>query len=110
MKPYLSPALCCLLLVAAFRADAAKVNPEQLAQSKQCMSCHAIDAHAYAPSFKDIARKHSAATDTEMLVRKVKNGGRQHWGDVAMPPSGTLSTPLTDAEARILVRWVLSQR
>ncbi|MBL6751248.1 MAG: c-type cytochrome [Nevskia sp.] len=107
MKAVSIPALC--LLLAALPALADHPDAAQLAKSKQCLSCHAVDTQAYAPSFKDIARRHSAA-DTGLLVRKIRAGGRQHWGEVAMPRTGTLGTPVTDAEARALAAWVLSQK
>jgi cytochrome c len=98
------------LLAMTQAAHAAPVDPEQLARSRQCMSCHAIDLRAYAPSFREIAARHPAAADTEMLVRKIMTGGRQHWGEMPMPPTGTLSKPLSEEEARILVRWILFQK
>jgi len=101
--------LAPLCLCTAVPLHAAPPDPEALARSRQCFTCHAVDTTTYAPSFKDIAHKYSAKSDVEMLMKKLQNGGPQHWGDLAMPSSKMLGKPMTDEEARTLVLWVLSR-
>src|SRR5574340_1127462 len=71
--------------VACSQIQAAEV-PE-LAKTKECMSCHAVDKDMpKAPSFEKIAKKYRGVANVEvMLVQKVKVGGVGHWGPNAMP-------------------------
>ena len=85
-------------------SGAALANPE-LARQKNCMSCHTIETKLVGPAYRDVARKYAGQKDAEdRLVQKVMKGGSGNWGVVAMPPN----TQVTEAEARTLVKWVLS--
>lgn len=97
--------LIIALLAASFslhaRADQA------LAQSKNCMACHAVDKKLVGPSYKDIAKKYGGQNGaTAMLVGKVIKGGSGNWGAVPMPANPQVS----DAEAQKLVNWILAQK
>ncbi len=77
-----------------------------LAQTKNCLACHAIDKKLMGPSFKDIAAKYAGdATAEATLIAKVKAGGAGVWGPIPMPPNN-----VTDEEGKALVQWVLSQK
>jgi cytochrome c len=77
-----------------------------LATSKNCMSCHNIDKKVVGPSYKDVASKYRGdKTAPARLVAKVMQGGGGVWGVVKMPSNPQLS----EAEAKKLVTWVLSQ-
>ena len=92
-------------MLAATLAAPAMANQE-LAQKKNCMACHAVDKKVVGPSYKDVAAKYKGdkkAVDT--LAAKIKNGGSGTWGPVAMPPNA-----VSDAEAKQLATWVLSQK
>ncbi len=93
------------LLSAALVTTSFATANEELAGKSNCLACHNIDKKVLGPSFQDIAAKYkdddSAA---EMLVDKVKNGGKGNWGEVPMPPNPMLS----DEDAATLVEWVLS--
>jgi cytochrome c len=76
-----------------------------LAQSKNCMACHAVDKKVVGPAYKDVAAKYAgdkAAVDK--LTQKVMKGGSGVWGPVPMPAN----PQVTEAEARKLVTWILS--
>jgi cytochrome c551/c552 len=78
---------------------------EALAKSKNCLACHGIDNKIVGPALKDIAAKYKGdASAVATLAAKVKNGGGGVWGAIPMPPNGTIS----EAEAEILIKWVLS--
>jgi cytochrome c len=78
-----------------------------LAKAKNCMACHAIGSKLVGPAFKDVAAKYAGQKDAEdKLVQKVMKGGSGVWGAVPMPAN----PQVTEAEARSLVRWVLSQK
>lgn len=89
---------------AAFSAEAL-ANP-QLAKSKNCMACHAVDNKIVGPAFKDVAKKYAGQKDAETkLTQKVLDGGGGVWGAVPMPAN---KGQVSEAEARQLVKWVLS--
>jgi cytochrome c len=91
-----------LLSLAGVAAHAA--TPEELAKSKNCMACHAMDKKMVGPSYKDVAAKYKGQKGAEdKLVQKVLKGGSGTWGPVPMPPNA-----VSDAEAHTLVKWVLS--
>src|ERR1700692_768680 len=95
--------LVVLLICAAAAAPA--FADADLARSKRCMACHAIGNKVVGPAFKDVAKRYAGQPDaTEKLVQKVLKGGSGSWGVVPMPAN----TQVTEAEARELVRWVLS--
>ena len=78
-----------------------------LARSKNCMACHGIDKKIVGPAYKDVALKYAGQKDAEdKLTQKVLKGGSGVWGPVPMPAN----SQVTEAEARTLVKWVLSQK
>lgn len=95
----------------AFALSVAAVAPamadQALAQSKNCMACHAVDKKVVGPAFKDVAAKYAGQKDAaDKLAAKVIKGGGGVWGPVPMPANPQVS----DAEAKKLVAWVLSQK
>jgi cytochrome c len=92
-------------IVALGMATAPARANEQLAQSKNCMSCHRIDSKLVGPAYKDVAAKYAGQADApERLVQKVMKGGAGVWGPVPMPANPQVN----EAEARQLVQWILS--
>jgi cytochrome c len=80
---------------------------QDLAQKKNCMSCHAVDKKLVGPSYKDVAAKYAGQKDAvDKLAQKVLKGGSGVWGPVPMPAN----PQVTEAEAKQLVQWVLSQK
>ncbi|GGX02369.1 c-type cytochrome [Undibacterium macrobrachii] len=76
-----------------------------LAKSKNCMSCHSVDAKILGPSFKDVAKKYAGDKAAEgKLAAKVIKGGSGVWGAIPMPANAQVS----EAEAKTLVKWILS--
>lgn len=77
-----------------------------LATSKNCMGCHAMDKKLIGPTYKDIAAKYKSQKDAASYLQgKIIKGGTGVWGSMAMPPSANVS----DAEAKTLASWILSQ-
>ena len=90
------------LAVGAQAQDAAK-----LAQDKACMACHQLDKKLVGPAYKEVAKKYAADKGAEAkLIKKVREGGTGVWGQIPMPPNSGVS----EKEAQILVKWVLSQK
>lgn len=90
-----------LLSASAAMADLA------LATSKNCMSCHAIDKKLLGPAYKDVAAKYATdKTAADKLAQKIIKGGSGSWGAVPMPANPQVS----EAEAKKLAAWILSQK
>ena len=86
----------------AHAADAEKAKA--LAQSKNCLACHAVDKKLVGPSYVEVSKKYKGNKDAQAgLVKKVINGGGGVWGTIPMPPN-----PVKEDEAKILVDWILS--
>ena len=95
----------------ALIATAVVVGPAfanaDLAQKKNCMACHAVDKKLVGPSYKEVAAKYAGQKDAAAtLTQKVIKGGVGVWGQVPMPANPQVS----EAEAKQLVQWVLSQK
>jgi cytochrome c len=98
--------LLLVLAVGALASNAALANAD-LAKAKNCLACHSVANKVVGPAFKDVAAKYAGQKDAEdKLVKKVMQGGSGVWGSVPMPAN----TQVNEAEARTLVKWVLSQK
>ncbi|CAM3869600.1 c-type cytochrome [Vreelandella rituensis] len=81
---------------------------QQLAEEKQCLSCHARkDDTPRAPGFSSIAAKYSGTEMKSYLVEVILTGGEAHWGSAAMPEAGERAE-VSEEEAEQLVDWILS--
>jgi cytochrome c len=78
-----------------------------LAERRGCMECHAIGWTNVGPAFAAIATRYRYQPGArEMLVDKIRFGGRQHWGErFNMWPQ----TNVSDEEVYELVDWILQQ-
>jgi cytochrome c len=107
MKKHLfaAPVMSVALAVAGLSMGGAAQANAELAKSKNCMACHALDKKVVGPAFKDVAAKYKGNKDAQSkLVASVTQGSVNSWGPMAMPPN-----PVTQAEAQTLVKWVLAQ-
>ena len=100
-----------MLALAAVAAATLAASPAfanaDLAQKKNCMACHAVDKKLVGPAYKDVAAKYAGQKDAvDKLTQKVLKGGSGVWGPVPMPAN----TQVSEAEAKQLVQWVLSQK
>ena len=69
---------------------------KHLAQSKNCLACHAVDKKLVGPAYTEVAKKYKGNKDAEaMLIKKVINGGGGVWGTIPMPPN-----PVKEDEAK----------
>ncbi len=91
-----------MLAGGAHAADADKAKA--MAQSKNCLACHAIDKKLVGPAFTEVSKKYKGNKDAEAnMIKKVINGGGGVWGTIPMPPN-----PVKEDEAKLLVEWILS--
>lgn len=101
MKQFLFIASAVLALGVSAQASA---NAD-LAKAKNCMACHSVEKKIVGPAFKDVAKKYAGQKGAEdMLTQKVLKGGSGVWGAIPMPANAQVS----EAEARTLVKWVLT--
>lgn len=99
-------ALLICLAAGAMVSNVAMANAD-LARAKNCMACHAVANKVVGPAYKDVAAKYAGQKDAEdKLTQKVLKGGSGVWGAVPMPAN----PQVTEAEARTLVKWILSQK
>jgi len=83
---------------AAFSATALAQSGAEVAKSKGCLNCHAIDQKKVGPSFKDTAAKNKGnAKAEEQLTAKLKSG------------TGHPKVQASDAELKAAVQYVLKQ-
>ena len=99
-----NPLLAAAALTVVLHAPLAMASAE-LARSKICMGCHAVDRKLIGPSFKDIAARHAGQPEAAALMAtKIIKGGSGAWGAVPMPAN----PKITPDEARQLAVWILS--
>lgn len=104
MKKLLMIAAAAGMVLASgvYAADAEKAKA--LAQSKNCLACHAIDKKLVGPAYTEVSKKYKGNKDAEAnLIKKVINGGGGVWGTIPMPPN-----PVKEDEAKLLVDWILT--
>ena len=94
-----------LTLAVALTTAAPAMADLALAQSKNCMACHAVDKKLVGPSYKDVAAKYAGdAGAVDKLAVKIQKGSSGVWGPIPMPPNGNVN----EAEAKKLAAWVLT--
>lgn len=83
-----------------------QASPE-LSKAKNCQACHAAASRLVGPSFKDIAAKYAGdGAAAARLEQKIRKGSTGVWGPIPMPANPQVS----EAEARSLTQWILSQK
>jgi cytochrome c len=106
-----------LFFIAALAAAAAgpgsALASAKLAEAKQCMQCHAVDKGGIGPSFRTIGAVYRRVKQPQAKLIAVMRQGSDanlgpHWGGARMP-DGSERPPISDAEAKRLARWILSQ-
>ena len=90
--------------LAVLASGSAMANAD-LAKAKNCMGCHAVDSKVVGPAYKDVAKKYAGDKTAEAkLAQKIIKGGSGVWGAVPMPAN----TQVTEPEAKVLAKWILS--
>ncbi|WP_176114913.1 c-type cytochrome [Burkholderia cepacia] len=104
-------ALCAIAAAAGpAAAQTAVPEPTDLVNAQHCMFCHTPDMRFLGPSFHEIAQRYRGdPVAAAELERKLRVGGRVHWGDTPMPSAEDRGGPLSADDAHQLVQWVLSQ-
>ena len=88
-----------------FASAASAQSGEDLIKKDGCTACHAVDKKIIGPAYQDVAAKYKGdAKAAAYLQDKVKKGGSGVWGQIPMPPNGTVN----DAEAHTLAKFILT--
>lgn len=75
----------------------ALADDSDLAKSKGCLACHAVDQTKAAPSFKSLATKYAGKSDAAAaLMAKLRDG------------KGHLKAVASDAELKTLIAYILA--
>ena len=84
----------------------AALASKDLAQSKNCLACHAQAKKVIGPSIESIAAKYPAADAARIaaLAKKVREGGVGVWGAIPMAANPQVNA----AESETLVKWFLA--
>lgn len=91
--------------VAAASLAAPAMADANLAKSKNCMACHAVDKKLVGPSYKEVARKYAGQKDAaDKIAAKIRGGGAGVWGVIPMPANPQVN----EADAKKLAAWVLA--
>lgn len=97
--------IAALFAVLAVSTQAAP-NAVAIATKYNCLACHQVDRKVVGPAYRDVATKYRGDKTAEArLMEKVKKGGVGVWGSLAMP-----AQQIKDADLKIVVQWVLSQK
>jgi cytochrome c len=109
--------------LACVAADPAREDMLKLSADKSCTLCHSMEPRKasasellpFAPAWKDIARKYRGQHDAEDKLTRIVLGGTSasadgpHWKNKVRDPFMLANTPeISEADARRLVRWILS--
>ena len=107
MKRILTALAALATAFAGLTAATPALADQALAQSKNCMACHAVDKKLVGPAYKDVAAKYKDdASAVDKLAVKVMKGGSGVWGPVPMPANPQVS----EADAKKLVTWILGMK
>ena len=94
-------------VTACFTTFAAHADGAALSTKYNCQACHAVDKKLVGPYYKEVAQKYAGQKDAvDKLAVKIQKGGAGVWGPVPMPANPQVS----DAEAKKLAAWVLTQK
>ena len=79
----------------------------ELAKAKNCTACHSVDKKLIGPAYKDVAAKYANdANAVKTLSDHVRKGSSGIWGPIPMPANPQVS----EADAEVLVKWILEQK
>ena len=97
------------VLVSAFAAAPAMADLD-LAKKSGCLACHSVATKIVGPAWKDVAAKYKGdAGARDMMIEKIKKGGKGNWTDVTggvpMPP---YSPRVSDADIEVLADFILN--
>lgn len=80
------------------------ITENKLIANSDCKACHAFNKKSVGPAFTEIAKRYNGEQGaTDMLAKKIINGGAGNWGEHAMSAHPQLSL----ATAKEMVNYIL---
>jgi cytochrome c len=107
MRSFLTIVVTSLIAcsVQAQGLDAKKAS--ELMTKAGCNACHQVEKKVLGPSYKDVAIKYKANPKaSELLVKKVREGGVGVWAQIPMPPH--TKEKISDDDLKQMVAWILT--
>ncbi|MBX6317322.1 c-type cytochrome [Pigmentiphaga sp.] len=106
MTPVRFVCIGALLALATLHTTAgAQTTGLDLAKSKNCLSCHQVDAKRVGPSYVRVAERYEGDPEAEArIIASIRKGSFRKWGAIPMPAQNAVS----DEEARQLAQWILT--
>jgi cytochrome c len=103
---HLQTLIASSIVISASLASSAALADKALAQSKNCLACHAVAKKVIGPSIESIAAKYPEADAGKIaaLAKKVREGGVGVWGAIPMAANPQVNA----AESETLVKWFLA--
>lgn len=76
-----------------------------VAPPNDCFTCHKVDETLTGPSYREVANKYAAMSDTIVthLAGKIIKGGNGVWGEIYMTPH----PGVTQEDAEAMVKYIL---
>jgi cytochrome c len=76
-----------------------------LIADSDCLTCHKIDEASTGPSYRQVADRYAASSDTAVpyLAGKIITGGKGVWGEAYMTPHSDLSNEDAEAMAKYIL-------
>lgn len=90
---------------AAFSKASVKSEPAGLTAIKgsNCFNCHTLNSKLIGPSFFDIRKRYPyTKSNTELLIKRIRQGSTGVWGTVSMPTH----LELTPQQTQNIVQWI----
>ena len=76
-----------------------------LVEESDCKTCHHVSNTIMGPAYAAVAKKYEATdSNTEMLAKRIIEGGSGVWGKLPMTPH----TDLSPEDAQAMARYILS--
>ncbi len=73
-------------------------------RTSNCFNCHGFDTKVIGPTFTDINRRYKpTATNMTLLAKRIREGSKGIWGNVAMPTH----PELTNDQIQNMVKWIM---
>lgn len=89
---------------AALMGKARIAQGKLLVEGSDCKVCHGINEKINGPSYLEIADRYKGQDVSDMLAKKIINGGNGNWGETVM----SAHPDLTEQQAGAMVAYILS--
>jgi cytochrome c len=109
------PSIVAVAAVALTAAAASAQQGPEMLKIKGCMTCHDMQTSVLAPSFQDIHRRFAGLSNAKAMLMRVVVAGSDaamtnyHWGPQKMP-SEAARMPVSEAEATVMVEYILGMK